>query len=50
MNTPEQSQLGKASRYVDEYDASLLFPIARVGKRAEIGVTEHVDRLRAELA
>ena len=39
MNTPEQSQLGKASAYVDEYDASLLFPIPRAGKRAEIGVT-----------
>ncbi|MDZ7937041.1 MAG: NADPH-dependent 7-cyano-7-deazaguanine reductase QueF [Rhodoferax sp.] len=39
MNTPEQSQLGKASAYVDQYDASLLFPIPRAGKRAEIGVT-----------
>jgi len=39
MNTPEQSQLGKASAYVDQYDASLLFPIPRLGKRAEIGVT-----------
>jgi 7-cyano-7-deazaguanine reductase len=38
MNTPEQSQLGKASAYVDQYDASLLFPIPRAGKRAEIGV------------
>ena len=38
-NTPENSQLGKASAYVDHYDASLLFPIARAGKRAEIGVT-----------
>ena len=39
MNTPEQSQLGKASAYIDQYDASLLFPIPREGKRAEIGVT-----------
>jgi 7-cyano-7-deazaguanine reductase len=38
MNTPEQSQLGKVSAYVDQYDASLLFPIPRAGKRAEIGV------------
>lgn len=38
MNTPEQSQLGKASAYVDQYDASLLFPIPRAGKRAEIGI------------
>jgi 7-cyano-7-deazaguanine reductase len=39
MNTPEQSQLGKSSAYVDRYDASLLFPIPRSGKRAEIGIT-----------
>jgi 7-cyano-7-deazaguanine reductase len=39
VNTPEQSQLGKASAYVDQYDASLLFPIPRCGKRAEIGIT-----------
>ena len=38
MNSPEQSQLGKASAYVDQYDASLLFPIPRAGKRAEIGI------------
>ncbi len=38
MNTPEQSQLGKASAYIDQYDASLLFPIPRAGKRAEIGI------------
>ncbi len=38
MNTPEQSQLGKASAYVDQYDASLLFPIPRAEKRAEIGI------------
>jgi 7-cyano-7-deazaguanine reductase len=38
-NTPEQSQLGKASAYVDHYDATLLFPIARAPKREEIGVT-----------
>ena len=38
-NTPEQSQLGKSSAYIDQYDASLLFPIPRAGKRAEIGIT-----------
>lgn len=37
--SPEQSQLGKSSAYIDQYDASLLFPIARMGKRQEIGVT-----------
>ena len=39
MNTPEQSQLGKTSAYVDQYDPSLLFPSPRAGKRAEIGIT-----------
>ncbi|HSV52714.1 MAG TPA: NADPH-dependent 7-cyano-7-deazaguanine reductase QueF [Burkholderiaceae bacterium] len=38
MNTPEQSQLGKVSAYIDQYDASLLFPIPRAGKREEIGI------------
>ena len=38
MTTPEQSQLGKTSAYADQYDASLLFPIPRAGKRAEIGI------------
>ncbi|WP_394791546.1 NADPH-dependent 7-cyano-7-deazaguanine reductase QueF [Rhodoferax sp.] len=40
MNTPEQSQLGKTSAYIDQYDASLLFPIPRAVKRAEIGLAE----------
>jgi len=38
-NLPEHSPLGKASRYADHYDASLLFPIARAPKRAEIGLS-----------
>lgn len=38
-NTPEQSQLGKASAYVDRYDRSLLFPLPREPKRREIGIT-----------
>ena len=38
MSIPEDSQLGKASAYVDHYDASLLFPIPRLTKRLEIGV------------
>ena len=37
-NTPEQSQLGKSSAYMDQYDASLLVPLPRAGKRAEIGI------------
>ncbi len=39
MNQPDQSPLGKPSAYVDQYDASLLFPISRAGKRSEIGIT-----------
>ena len=38
MNTPEQSQLGKSSAYIDQYDPTLLFPIPRAGKREEIGI------------
>ncbi len=38
MNTLENSQLGKASAYIDQYDASLLFPIPRAAKRAELGM------------
>ena len=38
MNIPENSELGKASAYGDQYDASLLFPMPRAGKRLEIGV------------
>ncbi len=37
-NTPEQSALGKQSAYITEYDESLLFPIPRAAKRAEIGI------------
>lgn len=38
MNPPENSQLGKASAYVDQYDAALLFPMPRADKRREIGI------------
>ncbi|MFQ3231550.1 NADPH-dependent 7-cyano-7-deazaguanine reductase QueF [Reinekea sp.] len=38
MATPEQSPLGKTSSYIDEYDASLLFPISRLEKRLELGI------------
>jgi 7-cyano-7-deazaguanine reductase len=40
MSTPEHSPLGKNTAYVDRYDPSLLFPIPRAEKRAEIGVAE----------
>jgi 7-cyano-7-deazaguanine reductase len=49
MNTPEQSQLGKTSAYVDQYDPSLLFPIPRAPKRAEIGVLEQPLFVGADL-
>ncbi|RZL58266.1 MAG: NADPH-dependent 7-cyano-7-deazaguanine reductase QueF [Variovorax sp.] len=39
-NTPEQSQLGRRSAYVDRYDASLLFPIARSVQRTAMGIDE----------
>jgi 7-cyano-7-deazaguanine reductase len=49
MNTPEHSQLGKSSAYVDQYDPSLLFPIPRATKRAEIGVVGQPIFLGADL-
>ena len=36
---PEYSPLGKSSAYADQYDASLLFPIPRLDKRLELGLT-----------
>jgi 7-cyano-7-deazaguanine reductase len=38
-NTPEQSPLGKNSAYQTEYAPELLFPIPRVQKRDELGLT-----------
>ena len=49
MNTPDQSQLGKASAYVDHYNAALLFPIPRAPKRAEIGLSPTLPFLGADL-
>jgi 7-cyano-7-deazaguanine reductase len=40
MSTPEHSPLGKTTAYADRYDPGLLFPIPRVAKREEIGVSE----------
>ncbi|WP_320822126.1 NADPH-dependent 7-cyano-7-deazaguanine reductase QueF [Reinekea sp.] len=36
---PEQSPLGKNSAYIDSYDAGLLFPIPRLSKRLELGLS-----------
>ncbi len=49
MNTPEQSELGKSSTYVDQYDAALLFPIARRPKRDEIGLAATLPFFGADL-
>jgi 7-cyano-7-deazaguanine reductase len=47
--TPEQSQLGKATAYADQYDAALLFPISRKPKRDEIGVGQTPIFIGADL-
>ena len=49
QNTPEQSQLGKASAYIDRYDPSLLYPLPRAAKRQEIGITGRIPFLGADL-
>ena len=49
MNTPNESQLGKPALYVDHYDASLLFPISRLPKRAELGLPGAVPFFGADL-
>ena len=41
----ENSPLGKPSAYVSQYDPSLLFPIARQGKRAELGIGDDFGTL-----
>jgi len=49
MSSPQDSQLGKTAPYVDQYDASLLYPIARSTKRAEIGVPATLPFVGADL-
>ncbi|MFW5330773.1 NADPH-dependent 7-cyano-7-deazaguanine reductase QueF [Hydrogenophaga sp. ZJX-1] len=49
MNLPEHSLLGKASAYIDQYDASLLFPLPREAKRREIGITGSIPFLGADM-
>ncbi len=49
MSKPEDSLLGKAVPYACEYDASLLYPIARSPKREEIGVPATLPFLGADL-
>ena len=38
-NSANASPLGKPSAYCTQYDPSLLFPIARQGKRDELGLS-----------
>ena len=49
MSSPDQSQLGKATAYADQYDASLLFPIPRAPKRHEIGIEASAPFFGADL-
>ena len=49
MNQLTGSQLGRASAYVDHYDASLLYPIARQPKRAELGLVGALPFLGADV-
>lgn len=48
-HSPELSQLGKTSAYVDQYDAALLYPLPRAPKREEIGVPAQVPFVGADL-
>ncbi|MBV8623972.1 MAG: NADPH-dependent 7-cyano-7-deazaguanine reductase QueF, partial [Herbaspirillum sp.] len=38
-HSPESSPLGKSSEYPTHYDPSLLFPIPRAPKRAELQIS-----------
>ncbi len=49
MNHPNQSQLGQASTYTDQYDAALLFPIPRSTARAALGLAASLPFLGADL-
>lgn len=49
MNHPDQSLLGKATSYPDQYDASLLFPIPRAAQRAALGLGASLPFLGADL-
>ncbi len=49
MSTPEQSLLGKPAAYSDRYDPTLLFPIPRADKRAELGLSGPTPFFGADL-
>jgi len=41
-NTPKNSNLGKEVGYIDKYDSSLLYPIARQDKREELQIKKEL--------
>lgn len=49
MTSSSHSPLGKPTRYEDQYDASLLFPIARAPQRGELGLGTTLPFLGADL-
>jgi 7-cyano-7-deazaguanine reductase len=49
MNTAHESQLGKASAYADQYAPELLYPIPRSAKRLELGLTDNLPFLGADM-
>lgn len=49
MNTPHDSTLGKPVVYRDQHDPSLLFPIARAGNRAAIGLGDEVPFIGVDI-
>ena len=49
MNTPEHSQLGKTSTYVDQYTPDLLYPLSRSTQRQTMGVGDRPLFVGADL-
>ncbi|MBE0473746.1 NADPH-dependent 7-cyano-7-deazaguanine reductase QueF [Rhodoferax sp.] len=49
MLSSAHSPLGKPSRYADQYDPALLFPIARAPQRGELGIGTTLPFLGADL-
>ena len=49
MNTLDQSALGKPVTYAGTVDSGLLFPIARAGKRAELGIGDVLPFLGVDI-
>ena len=49
MNTAQDSQLGKASAYADQYAPELLYTIPRSAKSLELGLTDTLPFLGADM-